>query len=129
MSEPTIDVDKLSLALRNNARPHSLGRCAHYVLRALETGGARTNGQPAHAKDWCAVLLRNGYQNIAVPSLASYMPQPGDVALIQPCAGGSPSGHIQVWDGWHWISDFVQRDFWPGTAYRNAKPSFAIYRR
>ena len=64
MPEPSIDVDKLSLALRSNAKPHSIGRCAHYVRLALEAGGAKTSGHPAHAKDWGGVLLRNGYQKL-----------------------------------------------------------------
>jgi len=129
MPESSIDVDKLSLALRSNAKPHSIGRCAHYVRLALEAGGAKTSGHPTHAKDWGAVLLRNGYQKIAVKGLDSYLAREGDVAVIQPCAGGSISGHIQVWDGRRWISDFFQQDFWPGLGYRKSKPAFAIYRR
>lgn len=129
MPEPSIDVKELSLTLRKNAKAHSLGRCAHHVRLALEAGGAKTSGHPAHAKDWGGVLLRNGYQKIGVISLQSYSARAGDIAVIQPYTGGSISGHIQVWDGQHWISDFVQRDFWPGQGYRRAKPSFAIYRR
>src|SRR4051794_30372680 len=83
MPEPSIDVDKLSLALRSNAKPHSIGRCAHYVRLALEAGGAKTSGHPAHAKDWGGILLRNGYQKLGISSLKSYFPQLGDVAIIQ----------------------------------------------
>lgn len=129
MPEPSIDIDKLSLTLRSNARPHSIGRCAHHVRLALEAGGATTSGHPTHAKDWGGVLLRNGYHKVGVIKLESYAAQPGDVAIIQPCAGGSISGHIQIWDGKRWISDFIQQDFWPGPGYRKSKPAFAIYRR
>jgi hypothetical protein len=128
MPESSIDVPRLSLTLRNNAKPHSIRRCAHYVRLALEAGGVNTSGHPAHAKDWGAVLLRNGYQKLSVSSLESYSAQPGDVAIIQPCVGGSISGHIQVWDGRRWISNFIQQDFWPGSGYRKSKPAFAIYR-
>lgn len=128
MPGPSIDIAKLSLALRSNAKPHSIGRCAYHVRLALEAGGASTAGHPAYAKDWGGLLLRNGYQKLAVSKLQAYLAQAGDVAIIQPCAGGSVAGHIQVWDGRSWISDFIQRDFWPGAGYRKSNPPFAIYR-
>jgi hypothetical protein len=52
----------------------------------------------------------------------------GDVAVIEPTEKGSAAGHIQGWDGRNWISDFVQREFWPGKAYREEQPSYEIYR-
>ena len=30
-----------------------------------------------------------------------------------------PAGHIQIYNGEKWVSDFVQRRFWPSTAYEN----------
>jgi len=33
--------------------------------------------------------------------------------------GLQPAGHIQMYNGEKWVSDFVQRRFWPGTAYEN----------
>jgi hypothetical protein len=40
----------------------------------------------------------------------------------------STAGHVAGYDGKHWVSDFVQRDFWAGKAYRKEKPHYAVYR-
>ena len=38
-------------------------------------------------------------------------------------------GHVQMYNGNIWISDFQQlSDFWPGGGYRTNQPSFVIYR-
>ncbi len=44
------------------------------------------------------------------------MPREGDVIIIQPYAGGNPSGHMAIYDGAEWYSDFKQRDMWAGPA-------------
>jgi hypothetical protein len=44
---------------------------------------------------------------------------------------GGPCGHIQMYNGTQWVSDFFQtRPFWPGKDYHNATPQlkFQIYR-
>lgn len=55
-------------------------------------------------------------------------PIKGDVIVIQP-APGHPDGHMAIYDGTHWISDFKQlHGFYPGPAYRNAQPAYKMYR-
>jgi hypothetical protein len=39
-----------------------------------------------------------------------------------------PYGHIQMYNGTQWISDFKQKGFWPGADYRNVQPNFTILR-
>lgn len=55
-------------------------------------------------------------------------PQRGDVVIIQ----GMPhheDGHMAMYDGNIWISDFKQmHGFYPGPEYRAVKPSYKIYR-
>ena len=51
----------------------------------------------------------------------------GDVVVIQGIPG-HPHGHMAMYDGSIWISDFRQPDLYPGTAYRVARPSYKIYR-
>ena len=41
---------------------------------------------------------------------------------------GHPHGHIAMYSGNHWISDFVQRDMWGGNAYRD-KADYTLVRR
>ena len=48
--------------------------------------------------------------------------------MIQPYKGGDPNGHITMYDGEDWLSDFVQRDMWGGPGYRENKPNCIIYR-
>lgn len=124
-----IDKEKFAKHLRGHAQKSSKRKCATFVRLALEAGGAVTKGHPVDAKDYEAVLLRNGYHSVATDSAeAPYLPMKGDIAVIQPTSKGNTSGHIEGYDGKDWISDFVQLGFWPGVAYRKERPSYVIYR-
>jgi len=109
--------------LRSHARPVSHSECAKFTRQAIEAGGIKLE-RTHHAKDYGAILLRAGFHEIpsGFPVLA------GDVAIIQPYAGGNPSGHMTMFDGTQWISDFPQRSMYPGPGYRKMHPSFKIYR-
>ena len=48
----------------------------------------------------------------------------GDVAIIQPYAGGNPSGHRTMYDGTTWYSDFRQNSMYPGGGYRAVQPAY-----
>lgn len=78
----------------------------------------------AHAKDYGISLERAGFSEVLQGSTI----QAGDVAVIQPYPGGNPSGHMAMYDGIIWISDFRQRSMYPGPGYRRTQPSFKIYR-
>ncbi len=125
--------------LRSHAKPKSQNECAKYVRRALNAGGF-TVVNTEHAKDYGAKLAASGFRPVSIwdgilPSrlnqygyLQDYVVTAGDVAVIQPYDGGNPSGHMTMYDGQHWLSDFRQRGIWPGPGYRNKKPSYIIYR-
>jgi hypothetical protein len=51
----------------------------------------------------------------------------GDVMVMQPHSR-STEGHVAGYDGRNWVSDFVQRDFWAGSKYRDERPDYAVYR-
>ncbi len=120
------DVDKAVNYLNSNALDRSSGRCAYYVRQALEAGGISTNPHPISAKDYGSYLLDWGF---SIVSPINYSPIRGDIGVIQPYKGGSPHGHIQMYNGSIWISDFRQRvDFWPGGGYRKNMPNYTIYR-
>ena len=119
------DSQKAVEFLRKNAAGHSLGRCAHYVREAIEAGGV-TLLRHGSAKDYGQSLTRVGFA--AVASDRTYVHQAGDVAIVQPIEG-HPHGHMAMFDGVHWISDFVQwHGVYPGHSYREAKPAYQIYR-
>jgi hypothetical protein len=66
-------------ALDANEKDKSYGQCAKYVRMALEAGGADTSSRPVAAKDFGALLVRNGFSEV---SQANYSPQPGDTAVF-----------------------------------------------
>ena len=103
----------------------SLWWCGRYVRFALEAGGfAPTAKTPESAKDFGPYLESGGFRNFSIsPNEA----KAGDVVVIQPTSS-NPHGHIAMFDGSAWISDFVQDDFWGSSNARNQKPQFKIYR-
>lgn len=132
------DIHKAIAHLQVNAKPASLNQCAMFVRQALDAGGF--NIPPVRdAKNYGSELVDAGFQPVAtwsqqldnLPSsgyLPDYKPEAGDVAVIQPYVGGNSSGHMTMYDGNQWISDFKQRGIWPGAGYRAYKPNYVIYR-
>lgn len=108
--------------LRKNAQDHSIGRCAQYTREAIEAGGL-TLVRKASAKDYGDSLRAVGFFPIG---MEFYLP--GDVGIVQPIPN-HPHGHMAMFDGNIWISDFRQwRGLYPGPSYREAKPAFTVYR-
>lgn len=110
-----IDTSKFAVHLRSNADKTGFGqgKCAYKVRLALADAGAKTSGHPIHAKDWGPMLLKNEFTAVLAVTPDSFIPEKGDVAVIQ-ATSSSKSGHIQGFDGQNWISDFIQELFWPG---------------
>ena len=125
------DVDKAVEHLENNANEKSISKCARFVRKAIDAGGINTNNRGTNsdlAKNYDVNLEKWGFENVEIRDLKSYNPFKGDVAIIQNYPGGSTAGHMQMFSGKQWISDFKQQDFWPGSGYKNNTPSFKIYR-
>jgi len=108
---------------QSQARPNSTGKCAEFTRHAIDAGGvilSKTN----YAKDYGQFLKSAGFLEISQNTPL----KPGDVAIIQPIKG-HPYGHMCMFDGRIWISDFRQyRGFYPGLDYRNEKPPYKFYR-
>ncbi len=109
-----------------NAHPISQSKCAMYVRKAIEAGGGVIPlPRPLDAKDYGPVLAKLGFAKIPA---VTYAPQRGDIAVLQPPKGRT-SGHIQMFNGSIWVSDFRQKaDIYPGPAYRDQQVSHEIYR-
>ena len=119
------DRNKFVAALNEDALPpFGQGICAKHVRIALEAAGVNSAGHPVSAKDYGPFLKTVGF---AVVTQTPYVPLLGDIAVIQ---GTSQSvhGHIAGYDGTRWVSDFVQRDLYPGPSYRAEKPRIDIFR-
>lgn len=119
--------DKASAAkwiTKNALPPFGNHKCATYVRQALEAGGLNAAAHPARAKDWGPTLVCLGFRPV---SAAGYIPSVGDV-IVMKGTSASVSGHIELYDGTNWVSDFVQREIWPGPSYRSEKPKYQIFR-
>jgi hypothetical protein len=108
--------------LRSSAFAKSKGKCASYTRKAIEAGGLKLTRQVS-AQDYGLSLLAVGF--VELDNDAAYAK--GDVAVIKGFQG-HPHGHLQMYDGGQWMSDFKQSGFWPGKDYRDNKPAYKIYR-
>jgi hypothetical protein len=102
---------------------YGVGHCAIYVREDLAAGGYTdlTTNHPASASQYGPYLEHDGFVPVAAGS-----PQTGDVAVFQPVPGHD-DGHIQIYDGTNWVSDFKQQNFLPNTKdYQGG--SYTIYR-
>ncbi|NEY28090.1 C40 family peptidase [Escherichia coli] len=116
--------NKASSYARWHAGSSSSDNCAMFVRQAIEAGGLNI-GRTGEAKDYASLLESAGFRSIG----SGETPQEGDVVVIQPYPGGRPEGHMAIFDGTNWFSDFQQRDMWGGPGYRSHKPPYIIYRK
>ena len=119
------NVDDATKYLREHAYEKSQSKCAKAVRLALEAGGLDTSGRPAAAADYNDGFLQSlGFIEV---SPENYTPQAGDI-VVHERQDGHPYGHIAMYDGTEWISDFVQIDMFGGSAYRN-NPDYSLWRK
>jgi hypothetical protein len=113
--------------LDSHALAASSGFCAQYVRQALAAGGLSAFGSPlsTEAKNYGPLLTGAGFTTIGSDNPS---PRAGDVVVIQNYTGGSTAGHIAMYNGTRWVSDFAQTDFWGGPGYRTAQPAHTFYR-
>lgn len=115
---------------------YGMSRCAHYVKVALISGGlSAKNSGINSAKDYGPWLVENNFKPVegvttiisgGVYSISGQ--QAGDVAIIQ-AVGKHIDGHMTMFDGTKWVSDFVQdRGFYPGPEYRENSVAYKLYR-
>ncbi|MEH6436148.1 CHAP domain-containing protein [Massilia sp. DD77] len=124
-----IDLEKFAHHLRRQALPgRGLGRCGEFVRKALQAAGAELRPPyPPSGKLYGPALLALGYARLEVPNPDRFAFLKGDIMVMEPCQPCG-HGHVAGYDGSHWISDFVQRDFWAGPGYRKRRPVVAVYR-
>ena len=119
---PRYDVKKATSCLRSRAKkqPAPPWECVEYTRRAIEAGGIELE-HAGHAKNYGVSLEKAGFRKLS----ASEKPKAGDVVVFG-AVGRHREGHIAMFDGTQWISDFLQPRFWPSRDYEGA--SFTIYR-
>ncbi|MGY0408924.1 MAG: hypothetical protein ACWIPJ_11355 [Polaribacter sp.] len=126
-SKAGLNIDDTINTLNKNGLSKSSGYCARYVRKALEGGGLDTSGRPVFAKNYGNFLLKKGFDKIGIDN---YIPLKGDIAVFESFKGlkNHIYGHIQMFNGKQWISDFFQKGFWPGSDYSKFKPNYSIFR-
>ena len=107
--------------MNSHAHNSSQQRCAAAVRRGLEAGGLDLTGRPNLAKDYGPYLITLGF---ALVPAAGWTPIAGDIVVFD---GNEthPSGHIAMYNGSRWISDFRQVNMVP---YRSHVPPYNLYR-
>lgn len=86
------------------AHSKSIGRCAMYVRKALQAAGYKFTPQPSAYMYANGTLASAGFKKI---SSDNYTPQVGDIVVFNRTSK-NPHGHIQIYDGREWVSDFRQ---------------------
>lgn len=118
--------DKSASWLRSHAHAKSLHKCATYVRLALEAGGIDTTGHPEYAKDYGDFLKKIGFHEV---TRDGYSPKKGDIRVWQNYPGGHRAGHIHMYNGSQWVSDFFEpNNNGPGRDYRKYN-NYKIYRK
>jgi hypothetical protein len=125
------DVKKMVEKVNANAQPKSVGKCASFVRIAFQAGGGVVaQPYPISAKNYGPTLVANGFTEFPAEN---YEPKLGDIIVFQ-APPGEVHGHIQIFNGSKWVSDFTQNrlpganQIWPGSKYEDANVSYTIYR-
>ncbi len=99
------------------------GLCAHYVRKALQSAGySFTPNESAYQYATRGTLAEAGFVKISNNSSE----QIGDIVVYNR-SGAHPHGHIQIYDGSGWVSDFRQNsknpysDSYSFTTWRDAR--------
>ena len=124
---PKWDLDAAIAHLQNAAQRGSTRRCGEYVHKAIDAGGIRLNTaynpNGVSASGYGPILRHAGFLTVAPGEKL----QKGDVVVFQPVKG-HPDGHVAMFDGKQWISDYKQGSIYAASAYKNGAP-YVVYRR
>ena len=100
------DKKKAAMYIRTHHLEKSHTCCAWYVMRAMQSGGCPIGILPAWAYKY--VLPIYGFEEVPKES---YKPELGDIVVFK-AVKNHQWGHIAMYDGNNWISDFKQRSMY-----------------
>lgn len=110
--------EKLGRIIRSRAGAKSQGKCAKFVTDALLQAGYNVVKKPSAWMHNHGTLANAGFVKIPNDS----RPMVGDVKVFDATRDGK-HGHICVWDGQNWTSDFVQNSEYVRASYRTGTHS------
>lgn len=119
------DIDKAVAHLDANAQSKSSGDCAKFVRKAINAGGITNIWGHAHAYYDSDQLVNYGFTKLG-NNIDNIELKKGDIAAFASVTGHK-YGHIAMYNGTQWVSDFRQNSFWVATAYSKEK-KYSIYR-
>lgn len=106
-----------------HAEKKSVGMCALYVRKAIIAGGIPLYvGGDAWSYKYTLRILN--FHQVGKKSEREV----GDIVVFQPI-GGRKYGHIAIWNGTQWVSDFKQRNLIVHSDYTKEGAEYHIYRR
>lgn len=112
------DREKCVEYVESHALSRSHNCCAWFVMKGLWAGGCYV--PIVRACDYKYVLPRYGFRPVKGEI------RQGDIVVF-PAVRNHPFGHIAVWTGRQWVSDFKQKAFYVSSAYKDA--GYIIYRK
>lgn len=115
--------DKAAEYATEHAEPKSVGLCALYVRKAINAGGIPL-WRCGSAWRYNKVLSILNFQEVATGEELKV----GDIVVFQPI-GGRKHGHIAIWNGHQWVSDFQQHSIIVHSDYSNKSAEWTIFRR
>lgn len=116
-----VNIEMAVQHLKAHAKPRSINLCARFVANALYAGGFRFPRQGSAYMYHTNGVLRNiGYREINRPNFF----MKGDITVTER-SSRYPHGHIAMWSGENWISDFKQNSEF---VYRSPHPRVHYYR-
>lgn len=89
-----------------NLGTRSTGSCAKYVRSYLMASGYPLSGWPVAAADYINFLPKYGFTPVQGRA-TQIRPEVGDISITQRF-GNHKYGHIAIWNGSNWVSDFKQ---------------------
>lgn len=89
-----------------NLGTRSTGSCAKYVRSYLMASGYPLSGWPVAAADYINFLPKYGFTPVRGRA-TQISPEVGDISITQRF-GNHKYGHIAIWNGSNWVSDFKQ---------------------
>ena len=137
------DFDKIAKAALTNRLGAASGKCAEYVRKALTAGDLRGKiqkqfgGKLGNAHEYLTKLPNLGFNRVySGSSLKSFQLMKGDVVVFDrgvygsdnKSGGGWVYGHVAIWTGGNWVSDFIQNTVYPHSKYASKGIPFSIFR-
>ena len=119
------DIEKAVNYINDNAELKSLSNCALYVRKAINAGGIKNIFGHAFEYYDTDKLVNFGFKKIGT-DIDSIQLKKGNIVAFGSVSGHS-YGHIAMYNGTQWVSDFKQNSFWVANQY-SVEKKYAIYR-